>query len=143
MYFSRKSSRDSPRVNGVKKVSPSLQNNTERRIPDASEPSSNFPQILLPARVIIRSSLFRGQSFIVTGLQDNHKTKIIELLESHAGRVLDDYPENTTERLLIIGHASGYRRPSYITAVALSMPIIHSNWVSLKSSDSPFVLSTI
>ena len=69
----------------------------------------------------------------MTGLQDNHKAKIMELLESHSGKVLDDYPDGVSDKLLVIGHASGCRRPSYITAIALSKRIIHSNWVNTIS----------
>ena len=119
-----------------KKASPSLPFNLERKTPMPSKAvmestSTGFTKLPV-IKVIVRSSLFQGLFFIVTGLQDNHKAKIIELLESHSGKVLDDYPKDiTSDKLLVIGHASGCRRPSYITALALSMRIIHSNWVRI------------
>lgn len=67
-----------------------------------------------------RTGVFSGHSFVVTGLVDKHKVRIVELLEENGGRVLSEpSAEAAGEGLLVVGHASGCRRPSYIIAVAL------------------------
>jgi NAD-dependent DNA ligase len=55
------------------------------------------------------SSLFRGHQFIVTGLLEKHKKKIVTFLETNGGQVLGDFPQDlsTVKNIIVVGSASG------------------------------------
>ena len=64
--------------------------------------------------------------------------KIVELIESHSGTVLDDLTNlipssssstSSLQSIIAVGHSSGSRRPSYLMALALGVQVLHSTWV--------------
>jgi len=83
------------------------------------------------------SGLFHNLSFILCGLLGDEKKEMESLITSNNGVVIKSFPAaadlmNTS--IIVITYPTGCRRPNYLLALALNIPLVHPAWIRICTS---------